>query len=206
MAVLRDERLVYPESPAYTVAMLTALITVLLVANAAPGGNQPGKARQTYIFILKDGEELPCFWEEADPLPGGKSHRVEIDTPWLPKNGFKNVYESDVIEGPRKETANERTERIKAAGFTVIGDAYYLTTEVTLVQRARDMAGVREASDVSKDNVPPAVVEEPTVPAAKSPPPEQAPSFAQRWGLKAGVVLVALALMIAVAKLFLLSG
>ncbi|NIA15592.1 MAG: hypothetical protein GWP08_16135 [Nitrospiraceae bacterium] len=185
--------------------MLAALITVLLVANAAPGDSQPGEARQIYVLILNNGTKLPCFWDEKITPPGGTSYRVEIDTPWLPENKKKLINESDIAEGPFREKASARAKRIAAAGYTVIDGAYYLTSEVELAQRAREMAGVRETSDAPEDPPPPVRVEELDVPSAESQPPEQAPAFVQQWGLKAGVILVALALMIAVAKFTLLA-
>ena len=151
---------------------------------------------------------MPCFWEKRTP-PDAAICRVEIDTtPW-DLNGtkkFRNVTVSEIIGEPLREMPKARTERIKAAGYTVIDDAYYLTSEVELAQRARRMAGVRETSDALEDNAAPVTVEAPAAPAAEPQAPEQAPSFVQRWGLKAGIILVALVLMIAVAKFFLLAG
>lgn len=152
------------------------------------------RERRSYIIILKNGQELPGFWEQRTELPNDMV-RVELDTPWEP--GTKMFKNSDVEGAPGAERPERRKDRIRKGweerGYTEVNGVYYPKTEVELAQRARQMAGVTDKPvETELDAVEPA---QETINEAVQ--ETGAPDSSQGWKLIVGYVGV-----VGVAALF----
>ena len=183
------------------------MIAYLLIALAAMDMAQPEAApepgRKSYILTLQNGERRGVFWDERKEL-GNNIVRVELDTPWKP--GFDNIKKSDIADyGSERQSARE--DRIRQgwldAGYTQVNGKPVLITEVELAQRARQMAGVTDASSAPP---PSPETEETAQPVVSEAPPKMAErGLLAEWGPHIGVAAMALLLIGLVAKWLIFS-
>ena len=181
--------------------LIAAICTALGQSDAASRGE-----RDTCIVILKDGTELPVFWDDRKETRKDV-YWVERDTPWEPKSvTIKGADVKDVVS----ERPRERQRRLRQgwtdAGYTEVNGRYYRTEEVGLANRAREMAGVKESAEAppAPDDAP--EVDNPPAAPVQTTPEAQPPGFVRQWWMHGALVLAALVLIGVVVKTMLMAG
>jgi len=177
--------------------MIRWVLIAVAALSVVPALAQEEKERRTYVITIKDGRELPVFWNEKAEYES--YYRVERDTPWNP--GTENIRKADIVS-EKRERALEREKRLeeasKAAGFTLLNGRYIQTIEVELAEKAREWATPPADDPEPIEPAPETVVEQTTAPADDS-------GNVGYWGAIATIVVLAGALIGLVVKTMLMG-
>ena len=182
-------------------SMITWVCISLLAVLAAPQDDAPAKERTTYIITTPEGK-LPVFWDEAKIPEGQDWVRVEVDEPWAPRI-WQGKRSSVTIEGrERKAAAMERLKKgYEEHGYVEVNGQFVPEAEVVLAERARKMAGLTPPpSAAAQDLAATAAVPDAPKPTEAPGQQEAAPSLIKQWGPEAGIAIIALLLIAAIAK------
>ncbi len=181
--------------------MVSALISVALLAGLGQAVTPPGPEMKTYILTLQDGTKVPVFWDSKQEDKDWV--HLQIDEPWLPQQPAYWSGKASEIVSKRLEIPSMREQRVRegwaAQGFVEINGRHVEASDKAWSDRARELAGVTAPGGASA----PAPAAE--TPALAPPDPQAQASAPQRglvwpWAGYVGIGAVAIALIIVIAR------